>query len=201
MNKKLKLALLLFALTFIVGTAFAATNGVLAFGGTVRINSATTIPTDMRMDFIFAEATNSCIHSTQCTNIRHYEIITENDRTFISFDLVVEEKCGSNFHRERLTASRCTGIEFTYVIENTGNVPVRSLEVNRIDEGSFYLGLSLSRQTPGVGTHPWADPVIRPGERMTGRVRVSPEVFHSYLDSQNEYTFVVQIEIPYTLAQ
>ena len=199
MNAKLKLITLLFALTFVVGAAFAATNGVLVFGGTVRINS-TTAPTNMRMDFIFAEATNGCIHNEQCMNIRHYEIITENGSSFISFDLSVDRRCGWDF-RERLTPPRCTGIEFVYVIENTGNVPVRSLEVNRVDEADFHVGLTLVRQTAGEGTQPWADPVIRPGQRMTGRVTFDPEVFHGYLLSQNSYTFNVRVEIPYTLAQ
>jgi len=38
-KKSLKLALLAFVIIFITGTAFAATNGILTFGGTVRINS------------------------------------------------------------------------------------------------------------------------------------------------------------------
>ena len=193
MTKKLKIAALVFALTFIVGAAFAATNGVLAFGGTVRINSAAAA--DMRMDIIYTSIEGGCIHNEPCSSFT-YEIITENGRTFISFDYAVEKKCGSGVLR--LTPPRCREITFTYAVENTGTASVRYLGAIQNSDGTFPIRHSLRRISEGSLRD---NPIIRPGQRLVGQLVFHNADFHNYLSTQNEYIFNVRIEIPYELAE
>jgi len=215
MNKKLKLAVLLFALTFVAGAAFAATNDMLVFGGTVRINSATSVPTDMRMEFIRVNASPSCICISQqsCMSL-DYELITEGGRKFILFDFVPgisDERMpspppppGNPMMPEPIPTCVYT-ISFT--IQNTGTVPIRFLGADRIETGprpTLMMALlplyeNGVRVSPGGGI--WRNPRIVPRQEITGALFIENSQFASYLASPNEYIFNHRIELLYELAE
>ena len=197
MTKKLKIAILLFALTFIVGAAFAATNGVLVFGGTVRINSTTTVPDNMRLEFIYAQRASESHWILDPDIIQlEYELIQgEDGRKFLSFDLTVLDSAA-------LLANRpytALGAAIRFRIQNTGNVPVRLT--------GFHWG--STRPVPGIGvsmpgTNSFNVPsrlgyTFQPGQVSNGDISFS----YSFLDLFNspyEYTFNYRIELRYVRA-
>jgi len=88
-KKNLKLAIVLFAMIFTVGAAFAATNGMLAFGGTVRINSVGTVA---RANLEFTHALiglSNADSSHQSRFDAEARIVEENGRQKIAFDVNV----------------------------------------------------------------------------------------------------------------
>jgi len=161
-KKNLKLAVVLFAMIFAIGAAFAATNGILAFGGTVRINSVQTVNEPM-LEFndwirIFALpeddisihcpwiGTPECVGCSRPNAFNYFEgsarIIEENGRQKLAFDIdildieaLLARWSGSWKHDDIL------GIGFSF--QNTGSVPVRlfGFEYGN-DELPFSLVLS-----------------------------------------------------------
>jgi len=81
-QKRLKLAVLVFALTFIVGTAFAATNGMLAFGGTVRINNVGVVE-EARLEFISA-------YIGIVFGLANVEIVTIDGRQHLTYETTID---------------------------------------------------------------------------------------------------------------
>jgi len=117
-NKKLKLITLLFALTFLAGAAFAATNGVLVFGGTVRINSVDT-PQEMRLEFISTEV---IIHPDAPYVSLTSSIIEVGGQQRLAYDVSIEFP---DDLPDRDPRHAFSVIEFH--VKNTGNVPVEFL--------------------------------------------------------------------------
>jgi len=171
-KKNLKLAAVLFAMIFVVGAAFAATNGVLAFGGTVRINNVAVIE-DARLEFIST--------SIQCNyGLATSEIITgENGRQFLTFETVID------FCPTLDWPTAISHLNFT--IQNTGNVPVRfenllvgsfgfEMDVaifNEEDvENSLFYTLSYSPGHP-ISTFV-SDEIIMPGQILQGQLYYFP---------------------------
>jgi len=213
MTKKLKLAILLFALIFIVGAAFAATNGVLVFGGTVRINSATTVPGDMRLEFVsvgtYLEPPNEKLNLT-------YEIIsTEEGRKFLSFDIHFSVSDMSSWV---LAGSRSP---IWVEIKNTGAVPVRFLGFDFTESDNSYMNIVVFWDpiAPPDDLSGWdidghigvrqgiesglnSSMPLLPGRIAWGSFHFRPDYDRIYeiLTSQNSYTFNYRIELLYERA-
>jgi len=197
-RKRLKLGVLLFATMFLVGAAFAATNGMLVFGGTVRINNLIQVEA-MRLEFV------------DLTAVPWDQSILE-----VSGNLVNEEGFGTkrlNFDVEVFDILALQNqiqtpvLEFT--IQNTGTVPVRFLGM---DEDWFttahpFAVVDLRRNgnqvwfTQGL-THGDAEliGVIEPGEYFEGRIRIT-ELVVGYYFADVATSFGFSTELLYEVAR
>jgi len=179
-QKRLRLAVLLFALTFVMGAAFAATNGMLAFGGTVRINNVGVVE-EARLEFI-------------------------NPNLSIAFgqgsaDIVVID--GIQHLTYEMTIDFCPTFDWPDVmsqvdfeIQNTGNVPVEFLQLNYDTSLSQVIdvilwdgqGQFLSAVIPTLLDHPQTGSIIiEPGSVVSGQLLFNPlSVFSDYFPSDFE---------------
>jgi len=180
-KKTLRIAVLVFALTFAVGAAFAATNGMLAFGGTVRINSAVVNPDPvMQLDFIGASA-----------------IITPDFRPYITASS--EIITGSDGHRQMLTfdinvldlqalmptpgvPSTTIPARISFGIRNTGEVPTRIRQVIPQQQGPLPLHLSV-----------FTGRVLEPDQIISGTVNLCVVCLNNYINRND-----ISITDPYT---
>ena len=166
-QKNLKLAVLLFALTFAVGAAFAATNGMLAFGGTVRINNVVAVEearlefTSTRINCAFGQASS--------------EIVVIEGRQHLTYETVIDFNPNYDF------PTVMSQVDFT--IQNTGNVPVEFLhfeydialgqlvDVTLTDNQGQHLHMVM----PTSSTHPQSGSlIIEPGASVTGQLLFNP---------------------------
>jgi len=164
-QKRLKLAILLFAMTFIVGTAFAATNGMLAFGGTVRINNVTPVG-DARLEFI-----NSSI---RCLGPAYTEIVVIDGRQHLTYSTTID------FCRTFAFPTVMSQVDFE--IQNTGDVPVEllqftySLALGQMVEVTIWdeHGQRLNAVMPSYNHPASGSMIIQPGAVVTGKLIYNP---------------------------
>jgi len=156
-KKRLKIAALLFAMMFVVGTAFAATNGMLAFGGTVRINSVGTVEKAL-LEFVDVNTRNSImIFSGNSADIQgliatNAELVTnEFGQNVLSFDVNLNLEIAEAFVSPKSEIFFQTDINF--IVENTGNVPIRLLQI--IDESDVQILCPTIDRSVRGGSHIW----------------------------------------------
>ena len=200
-KKNLKLAIVLFAMIFAVGAAFAATNGILAFGGIVRINNVTNADV-IRLEFVdvtHAPWDESIL--TVETSIQN----TETGRKRLQFDIEINDI-------QEFFNNQSSIVNFT--IQNTGSVPVRIIGTHdfemsghpriganlrngdkflNISDGSIYTG-----DAELFGS-------IEPGQYITGSLGVGSPRFlpgNGFIPLPDEgYTITEFFEIYYEQAQ
>jgi len=166
-QKRLKLAVLLFALTFVTGAAFAATNGMLAFGGTVRILSVGVVE-EARLEFVSANMSVAFGPGSA-------EIVVIDGIQHLTYEMTIDF-CP--------TASWPTVLnQVDFEIQNTGNVPVEFLQFNydiALGQHVFVIltdnyGQHLHADMPTVAGHPQSGSmIIEPGAIVTGQVLFNP---------------------------
>ena len=171
-QKKLKLAVLVFALTFVMGTAFAATNGMLAFGGTVRINSVNTSET-ARLEFMSASILCSFGNATSAI------VVGEGGIQHLTYETVIDF-CPTFDWPDVMS-------QVDFSIRNTGSVPVR-FESNLLgnfthhvevyihgivdDEAVLFYSLVSSPNSP-ISTYASGE-FIQPGQVLEGYLLFNP---------------------------
>ena len=176
----LRIAVLVFALTFAVGAAFAATNGMLAFGGTVRINSAVGNPDPVvSLEFVSTNASvspNFREHMTAAS-----QIVTDADgNQMLNFDINILDL------EAVLPQPGATGIVTpamtSFGVRNTGDVPVRLIRFIPPPQspGTHMFHVSYSRTT------------ILPGQSSFGIANFCSTCLNTFL-TRNE----VEITYPY----
>ena len=188
MNKKrLKLACLLFALTFLVGAAFAATNGALVFGGTVRINNVLTVQ-EARLEFISVN-----IYSGHTG--RRATIIEENGRKRLNFEVV--KNWPPQLSSENDTETLLPPISFE--IENTGSVAVELSNFD-ITEGEPFFHITLFRRNADGGGVVALPLTIAPGAVLRGTIAygIRPNDFPEEFD---ELVFTASMALNYHQAR
>jgi len=165
MNKKrLRLATLLFAMTFLVGAAFAATNGALVFGGTVRINSVGIVE-EARLEFVSTRI--------MCVGQATSSIVEDSGRQFLTFETVL------NYYPNAAWPTVMSQVEFE--IQNTGNVPVELFDFEYLLEGGQMFDITVF----GTAANsinlliPTTQPrtvsmTIAPGEVVSGQMLYNP---------------------------
>jgi len=160
-RRNLKIATLLFALTFVVGTAFAATNGMLAFGGTVRINSAAVTPDPIvRLEMTYTSVWVSSIFADSFRGSSEI-ILDENGHQTLSFDIELLDP--TIIYRPGL-GNLVPGAQLNLHLRNTGDVPVIITEFeNNSHWGIGSIDSPLIR--PGV--------VLEPGQFIQGSISVN----------------------------
>jgi len=168
-KKNLKLAIVLFAMIFAVGAAFAATNGMLAFGGTVRINSTSTVNEAM-LEFdswtrIFAYPQIRIHHcpwlgtpECQCSlgppppNAFNYfegsaRIIEENGRQKLAFDIdILDIEALLGLWPWGIPEDEILGFSFSF--QNTGSVPVRLFDFEYSNDDLPFLLVLFQHYSP-----------------------------------------------------
>ena len=155
-KKSLRIAVVLFVMVFAVGAAFAATNGMLAFGGTVRINTATVTPGELRLEMVETRVNhrNAQDYLTATSQI----VYTSEGLQTLSFDLEI-------FDTSRLPANQGTPLLTIDVqIRNTGDVPARIINYRPTDEMMdeiFGRLFTFSGRGSTVGT------IVEPGEEIS----------------------------------
>jgi len=190
-NKKgLKIAVLVFALAFTVGAAFAATNGMLAFGGTVRINSAAVNPNPvMRLEFVSTSASVPHVASQPYMTATSEIVVDESGKQALSFNLDITD--GSVIPTGPL-ARTLLRVDFT--VANTGDVPVNLVNFERttpVGPNVFYEFTLLvptdtghRRQvfpTASGGRMP-INVVLMPDETISGYIRSFCGHIENYLN-------------------
>ena len=158
-KKRIKLAVVLFAMIFVVGAAFAATNGMLAFGGVVRINAVDRVA---RLEFTFAEPLwhqHWGVFTALAEVGDHFGTGSVN---VLRFYFEVED-------RDRFL-NEVGGIAVHFNFKNTGDVPVRLVDV----WGSTALPIYIRGNYTSTDIHhsPWNFEIIHPGEIIEGWVHL-----------------------------
>ena len=166
-QKRVKLAVLLFALTFVVGTAFAATNGMLAFGGTVRINNVATVE---GAQLIFTSTNIRCFFGEASS-----EIVVIDGRQHLTYETTID------FCPTVSWPAVMSQVDFE--IRNTGNVPVEFLrfthdlaigqlvDVLLTDNQGQRFHAVMSSMPPNYQS---GTMIIQPGATVTGRLLFNP---------------------------
>ena len=202
-RRNLKIAVLLFVMVFAVGVAFAATNGMLAFGGTVRINSIADSEV-LRLEFTDLSAVpwdESILDvSVQFANLLHPGAIdTGYKRLWLNvevFDVI-----------ELSNQIQAPVVEFT--IKNTGTVPARFIDIDDDVQEHTYAQIELSSDNGQVQfwrllTQRDAEliGVIEPGQSIEGRIRLSDSIVGTYLASDGTWNqFEITAILHYEQAQ
>jgi len=194
----LRFAVMLFATTLLVGAVFAATNGVLVFGGTVRINNAI-VAEEVMLEFAnlsYVSWDESVLRATgsiaDTNNVRNQRL---------QFDIEIRDIA-------RFSSQVQTPV-LEFEIRNTGNVPVRFLGMSddwftsahafavvylRNNTDQVWITQSLNMNDAGrLG-------VIQPGQAIQGRIRVAENVV-AYHTAINETSFGFSAEVRYERAQ
>jgi len=169
-KKSLKIAVLVFALTFAVGAAFAATSGMLAFGGTVRINSTTVGPDPvLSVEFVSAEArVNPPSLSPSVLEASAEVVVNADGRQTLSFDL--------NFPDGLRVPTTGTPVFIEFTLENTG------------DTAALITGI---QQTGGPGFNVLGqtyDFILEPGQRTDRVMSLSATDLRQYLGTYTNTT-------------
>ena len=202
-KKNLKLVVLLFVMTFTVGAAFAATNGMLAFGGTVRINSVVSAD-EARLEII------SVSNAPWDESIVTVEsaIVNTGGRQRLRFDAVIHD-----FERFYYGHIDDPTYFVNFTVENTGNVPVRiignfdmdvsdhPLVIASLNNGGRHLLLSSGR-VPTYAAELFG--IIEPGQTFTGNAGIGSRRWlrpAAYSVGFDGYIFSGYIELPYEQAQ
>jgi len=153
-----KVAVLLFAMIFVVGTAFAATAGMLTFGGTVRINSVES--TYARLEFDNVEMT----------------WVFEDDwaSVWASFNADIM-RFGIDIYDTDRFANEVSLTDIPFSFQNTGNVPVRFTEMGWASHGP---SIAIVLQDPNTGTYwninsdLWSLEVLHPNQVVNGWIQL-----------------------------
>jgi len=163
-KKRLKLIVLLFAMTLLVGTAFASANGALIFNGTVRINNVHTVQ-EARLEFISASINGP---SRDTVSITAHNVLTYD----ISVTNIYNAPPDINWGGEIFS------IEFQ--IENTGNVPVEFTGLSSLLDNWHHFGVDLwNQRIERIHFSTIDSPtgiIILPGEILNGSIWYSPIV-------------------------
>jgi len=173
-KKRLKIAALLFAMMFVVGTAFAATNGMLAFGGTVRINNVESAYARLEfngidMSWEFREDWGS-VWASPSADVFKFGVSIYDANEFIN---------NVSF----------TDIPFSF--QNTGNVPVNFTAIGGMTSHGSDLPLFL--RDPNTGTYLtifdlWMLETIYPGQVVTGWIQICNDFIQESLDWWGQYS-------------
>ncbi|MCL2422272.1 MAG: hypothetical protein FWD03_10480, partial [Defluviitaleaceae bacterium] len=175
-KRRLKLVTLLFVLSLLSSSAFAATNGMLTFGGTVRINHVAVIADEMRLEFI---NTSTRWVSSGDAEVRVSSDIADTARQGIIFDIQFINVTPGDFD---------TRAEVYFQFENTGTVPVRLLDFDEAVNGP-QLDFQLQGGF-GIGS------VVAPGQIVDGFVVVGVGDFPVSEDAVNyTYQFALSYEM------
>jgi len=189
-QKRLKIAILVFALTFVVGAAFAATNGVLAFGGTVRINNVA-ITDYARLEVVVSEG------GRVAENASARLIASEGETPgslWIDFEITDPVAFRNGGWQLGLTAP----------MVNTGNAPavIHSVAISegphpRISLFNRGTGESIALED-AIGT------VVYPGDASALFVNVEvfgPDFFEllDLIDFEDVYTYNFALQFYYTV--
>ena len=184
-RKRIKLAVLLFAMIFAVGAAFAATNGVLTFGGTVRIAGMS--PQDVRLEFNHADS------HRYFYGVETWATIYDNSGMGHNNAL----RYGIHLHDPAifLEGWYIPHVGFTFV--NTGSVPVRLVDVSG---GSSATNITLFLPNGSVFSIEevlWQNAVLYPGEVMGGMISLCHdhvyEAFHHSWDELIEFESYLEL--------
>ena len=182
MSKKIKLASLLFALIFCVGTAFAATNGILIFGGTVRINNASV--ERAQLEFIST--------SIRCSfGVASSEIVVQNGVQNLTYETVIDF-CPTFYWPAVLS-------QVDFRVQNTGTVPIR-LEREQLGNFTHHVEVTLHGTVDGeqvlfynlfvAPNSPVSayvtDRLIQPGQILEGQILFNPLVVNGGIPSEFE---------------
>ena len=186
-KRSLKISILLFAMAFIVGAAFAATNGVLTFGGTVRINNAgTTPPPEMGIEFVnVANPTVNPIIQNYL-NATASIVLTEDGTQTLNFDINIDDL-------SRIPTGGASLARINFTIANTGNVPVRLQQITNnsadrlsaipfqvmLDQHGTVFGTAFLNNPRHIGR------VLQPGQTLGGFINLCPVCLNNHL---NRYT-------------
>jgi len=201
MSKKgLKLTCLLFAMTFLAGAAFAATNGTLVFGGTVRINNVLN-PQVARLEFVSVETWNA--------PGRTAEIVEVNGRKLLDFEIAANWPPRTPGYSEPTAPPPPIFFE----IQNTGTVPVELTGFN-VAEGRPFFDITIFRQRADGGVNeqfafsPWNQMqndqlvVIAPGEVLIGTIDYWATAFQSEFPAEfDELVFTASVALNYQYAR
>ena len=184
-RKSLKMAILLFAMVFLVGAAFAATNGVLTFGGTVRINnSGVTPPPEMGIEFVSVANPSVFPGVRDYLNATAAIVVNEDGVRTLNFDIDIEEI--NRIPRSGIGSTNTVIINFA--IANTGNVPTRLRHITsnvNVPVVPFKITLAEHGQVFNVSTmnNPrQINRVLQPNQQLTGRIDLCAICLHRFLD-------------------
>lgn len=155
-RRRLRFVATLFVLSLFTSTAFAATTGMLTFGGTVRINHLSISADELQLDFIHTSVSEISSGFTRVS--AHSYITTYGDRQLISFDVHFEDAYNDPY-------SLYARAEVYFQFQNTGTVPARLLDFEMSNSGPF-VNFQING---GVGT----GSIISPGEIVDGFISVS----------------------------
>jgi type 1 fimbria pilin len=172
-KRRLRLATTLFLLLLLTSTAFAATSGMLTFGGTVRINHMSVVPDELRLEFISTSVREIGAGETRVTAFSEIA----SGRQAISFDVHFADVTPDAFDARA---------EVYFQFQNTGTVPVRLLDFDMTANGP-QLNFQLQGGM-GVGS------VIAPGQVVDGFVVASLGDFLDFGDASFSYSFALSYE-------
>jgi len=191
-KKHLRLGMLLFAAMFLVGAAFAATNGMLVFGGTVRINNvATTDVVRLEINQLSKVSWNEAIVSLR-TSVGDSNGVPNQ---VLNFDFTVNDP--ARF------ISETQALPFGFGFQNTGNVPVRLNSV--LISGELPVRIRLIDPINSEGGWMSIDSlphnlVIQPGQTIEGDIALVAADILSYLTSGEVHEFNFNVGLSYEQA-
>ena len=197
-KKSLKIAILLFIMTFAIGAAFAATNGLLAFGGTVRINTATVNPSGLRVEIVDV---TSRVNFPDYFALSVETVENAEGRQTIAFDLEIFDTSKIPNPVDLPQNAGITFANMVLYIQNTGDVPARlDLPTNVLPEGAEFgieTIFTFSRNGSGLFR-----PTLAPGETVNLLMWLSTGERIDYLRAISENkTFTYTATIYYEQAQ
>ena len=155
-RQRLRFVAMLFILSLFTSTAFAATTGMLTFGGTVRITHLNISADELQMDFVHTSVRE--VSSGYTRVMANTYITVEGGRQLVSFDVHFEDASNDPY-------SLHARAEVYFQFQNTGTVPTRLLDFD-MSSGGPFVDFQIQGGL-GVGS------VIAPGQTVEGFISVS----------------------------
>jgi len=200
-KKSIKLAVLLFAMIFVVGAAFAATNGMLTFGGTVRIANTTVTPVNASLEFTQSYSNfdhlSHVLGISSTIHMSNYQDTWRRDTLNFEFD--VRDPVAFMHYAQAIYNNGTVRFQF----RNTGDVPVRLLGMEGTDFDLYLLRLLNFTTSEWFmhGDYSWQNSVIHPGEAWAGSFSLCPSVVEYNMFNDYEVSFVSNFRLLYEVAQ
>ena len=169
-KKSLRIAVVLFTMVFAVGAAFAATNGMLAFGGTVRINTATVGPDPvMSLEFVRVNGVSAPEVFRPYVTATADIIVNNDDRQTLSFDIDIPYAGNIDFAAQSTPGNPVPNnlVTISFTVANTGDTPVRLTRIlpqGQTGVSPFHVSLAGLNINPAIGR------VFLPGETAVGAI-------------------------------